>query len=146
MDEWTSGRCVGTTSARVADGPWHQSSSSSRGANYGWRPWEGRRRNFNEPAPGAVFPVITTEHSDGNCSITGDYVIRDNGLTGWDGRYLYGDFCQGRVLYARLSPGKATGQGSTGLRVSSLSSFGEDARGRLYAVSLDGPVYRIVAR
>ena len=30
-----------------------------RGANFGWRPWEGRRRNFDEPAPGAVFPVIT---------------------------------------------------------------------------------------
>ncbi|MDX6660093.1 MAG: hypothetical protein QOJ55_915, partial [Solirubrobacteraceae bacterium] len=28
-------------------------------------------------------------------------------------------------------------------RVSRLSSFGEDARGRVYATSLDGPVYRL---
>jgi glucose/arabinose dehydrogenase len=24
---------------------------TARGVNFGWRPWEGRRRNFNEPAP-----------------------------------------------------------------------------------------------
>jgi hypothetical protein len=30
--------------------------------------------------------------------------------------------------------------------VSNLSSFGEDARGRVYALSLSGPVYRLVPR
>ena len=30
--------------------------------------------------------------------------------------------------------------------MSQLVSFGEDARGRVYAVSLDGPVYRLAAR
>jgi glucose/arabinose dehydrogenase len=120
--------------------------ASSRGANYGWRPWEGRRPNFNEPAPGAVFPVITHSHEEGYCSITGGYVVRDPRLTGWAGRYLYGDFCHGTIESALLSPGKATGQRSTGLQVDSLSSFGEDARGRVYAVSLGGAVYRIVAR
>jgi glucose/arabinose dehydrogenase len=120
--------------------------ASSRGTNYGWRPWEGRRRNFNEPAPGAVFPVITHSHGEGYCSITGGYVVRDPRLTGWVGRYLYSDFCRGTIESALLSPGKATGERSTGLRVSSISSFGEDARGRVYAVSLGGPVYRIVAR
>ena len=119
---------------------------SSRGANYGWRPWEGRRRNFNEPAPGAVFPVITASHGDGWCSITGGYVVRDRRLTGWVGRYLYGDFCRGRIESAVLSRGAARDRRSTGLTVDSLSSFGQDSLGRLYAVSLGGPVYRIVAR
>ena len=32
-----------------------------------------------------------------------------------------------------------------GLEVAGLSSFGEDAAGRLYAVSLEGPVYRLEA-
>ena len=49
----------------------------ARGANYGWRPWEGTRRNFDEPAPGAVRPVITKRHGDGWCSITGGYIVRD---------------------------------------------------------------------
>ena len=30
--------------------------------------------------------------------------------------------------------------------VSGVSSFGEDASGRLYVVSLNGPVYRFAAR
>ena len=36
--------------------------------------------------------------------------------------------------------------GTTMLEVESLSSFGEDAQGRVYALSLDGPVYRLVER
>ena len=32
------------------------------------------------------------------------------------------------------------------LRIQSLSSFGEDARGRVYATSLAGQVYRLTAR
>jgi glucose/arabinose dehydrogenase len=118
---------------------------SGRGVNFGWRPWEGRRRNFSEPAPGAVFPVITYSTGAG-CVVTGGYVVRDPRLTGWEGRYLYGDFCNGNILSARLSPGAAADRRSTGLQVDSLSSFGQDALGRLYAVSLNGPVYRIVPR
>ena len=62
------------------------------------------------------------------------------------GRYVFGDFCRGRIESARLRPGGATQQRTTRLNVPNLSSFGEDARGRVYAVSLDGPVYRIAAR
>ena len=119
----------------------------ARGVNYGWRPWEGRRRNFDEPAPGAVFPVLTKRHSDGWCSITGGYVVRDPALPALAGRYVYGDFCLGQIRAVRLRAGHATGDGGIGLpRVPNLSSFGEDARGRVYVVALDGPVYRIVQR
>jgi glucose/arabinose dehydrogenase len=117
------------------------------GANFGWRPWEGRRRNFREPAPGAIFPAITHRHRDGFCSITGGYVVRDPALRALAGRYVYGDFCEGRLRVARLRPGhRAKGRALPGIRVRSLSSFGEDARGRVYVVSLDGPVYRLAPR
>ena len=59
---------------------------------------------------------------------------------------MFGDFCKGRIESARLSTGRARGVRRTSLKVSSLSSFGEDAQGRVYAISLDGPVYRIVPR
>jgi glucose/arabinose dehydrogenase len=118
-----------------------------RGANFGWRPFEGRARYTDgESAPGHVPPVIVREHSDGNCSITGGVVVRDRRLGGLRGRYVFGDYCKGRVESARLSPGRARGVRRTSLEVSSLSSFGEDAQGRVYATSLDGPVYRIVPR
>jgi glucose/arabinose dehydrogenase len=116
----------------------------ARGVNFGWRPWEGRRRNFDEPAPGAVFPQITKSHSDGWCSITGGYVVRDRALGNLYGRYVYGDFCKGQLRSVKLSQSRAHGDRALGLRkVSSLSSFGEDARGRVYAASLEGPVYRL---
>ncbi len=120
----------------------------ARGANFGWRPWEGRRRNFDEPAPQAVFPVLTKRHGDGWCSITGGYVVRDPRLRALAGRYVYGDFCRGQIRSVRLSSGRATGDRAVpGLpRIGSLSSFGEDASGRVYVVSLDGPVYRLASR
>ena len=119
----------------------------ARGVNYGWRAWEGRRRNFDEPAPGAVFPVLTKRHSGGWCSITGGYIIRDPALPALAGHYVYGDYCLGQIRVATLRAGGAKGDRSLGLpRVPNLSSFGEDGRGRVYATALDGPVYRLAAR
>jgi glucose/arabinose dehydrogenase len=115
-----------------------------RGANFGWRVFEGNSRYTDgESAPGAVKPVITERHSDGNCSITGGIVVRDPGLKAWAGRYVFGDLCRGRIQTAKLPNGKVS---DSTLQVDQVSSFGEDARGRVYAVSLSGPVYRLVAR
>jgi glucose/arabinose dehydrogenase len=113
------------------------------GANYGWSIFEGDRREKPGTAPGAVFPELIALHSDGYCAIVGGYVVRDRTLPALYGRYLYGDNCKPQISSVRLSPRRAVGNGPTGLAVSDLSSFGEDALGRVYAVSLDGPVYRI---
>jgi glucose/arabinose dehydrogenase len=118
-----------------------------RGANFGWRPFEGRARFApGESARGHVRPVIVRSHAAGNCSITGGVIVRDPALAGLRGRYVFGDYCKGRIQSARLSPGRARGVRRTSLKVDSLSSFGEDAQGRVYALSLNGPVYRIVPR
>jgi glucose/arabinose dehydrogenase len=118
-----------------------------RGANFGWRVFEGRTRyTEGERAPGAIMPVITESHSDGNCSITGGVVIRDPKLPAWRGRYVFGDLCRGVLQTAVLSEGRARRVMDRDHRVDNLSSFGEDASGRVYAVSLDGPVYRLVQR
>jgi glucose/arabinose dehydrogenase len=118
-----------------------------KGANFGWRVFEGRHRYTpGESAPGAIRPVVQRLHDKGYCSITGGYVVRDQRLADLYGRYVFGDLCRGVIETARLRPGRATTQRDTRLKVSNLSSFGEDARGRVYAVSLDGPVYRISPR
>jgi glucose/arabinose dehydrogenase len=119
----------------------------ARGANFGWRPWEGRRRNFDEPAPGAIFPVITHTHQAGFCSITGGYVARDRGVPGLYGRYLYGDYCNSRLRVATLRAGRRAQSRTLSVpAVASVTSFGEDASGRLYVTSQSGPVYRFAAR
>jgi glucose/arabinose dehydrogenase len=118
-----------------------------KGANLGWRVWEGRSRySPGEQAAGHLPPVIQRFHSDGNCSITGGVVVRDPVLSALRGRYVFGDFCRGRIESARLSNGRARDVRETRLQVPALSSFGEDARRRVYATSLNGPVYRLVPR
>ena len=117
-----------------------------RGANFGWRPFEGNRRNFNEPAPGAIGPVIVHQHSEGWCSVTGGYVVRDPTVPSLLGRYVYGDLCEGRVRSARLRAGRAVPDRKLDLKaVPSISSFGEDGSGHVYVVSLTGPIYRLAA-
>jgi glucose/arabinose dehydrogenase len=118
----------------------------SGGFNFGWDTFEGRNRYEGGTAPGHVSPVLQHTHGQGFCSITGGYVIRDRSLgRGWYGRYIYGDYCDGTLRLSHLRRPQASSQ-RTGLRVGSLVSFGEDSRGRVYAVSLDGPVYRLARR
>ncbi|MEX2195377.1 MAG: PQQ-dependent sugar dehydrogenase [Thermoleophilaceae bacterium] len=118
----------------------------ARGANFGWNVFEGRRRFTAGSAPGHVRPVLQRLHTEGACSITGGYVVRDRALRALYGRYVYGDFCEPRIRSALLRSGRARGDRATGLRVEGISSFGEDALGRVYVASLDGPVHRLAAR
>ncbi len=117
------------------------------GANFGWSAYEGDARfNRDQRAPGAVPPVLTYSHDHG-CSITGGYVVRDPALPALAGRYVYGDFCAGQLRSFTARVGRpAADDRPLGLRVPSLSSFGLDGAGHLYATSLEGPVYRLVER
>jgi glucose/arabinose dehydrogenase len=120
-------------------------SGAGRGVNYGWRAFEGTKRFSDISAPGAVGPVFQYSHSSGGCSITGGYIVRDPALTGFVGSYLYGDYCDGRLRAVKLRDGGSSGDRKAAPNVSQLSSFGEDAVGRVYVTSLDGPVYRLSA-
>lgn len=115
------------------------------GANFGWSAFEGEERfNTDQPVDDHVPPVLTYPTSGGNCSITGGYVVRDERLGSLYGRYLYGDFCAGQLRSFPGRPGRpARDDVGLGLSVESLSSFGEDNAGRIYATSLSGPVYRL---
>ncbi len=117
------------------------------GANLGWSAYEGTERfNSDQQAENAIDPVLTYGRDEG-CSITGGFVVRDRSLATLYGRYLYADFCQGQLRSfsaADALPGPVRDDVALGLQVPSISSFGEDQNGRIYAVSLDGPVFRLV--
>jgi glucose/arabinose dehydrogenase len=112
--------------------------------NFGWSAFEGTQPfNPDQEAPNAIPPVLEYGR-DGGCSVTGGYVVRDPQLRSLYGRYLYGDFCEGELLSFTAKPGaNATDDRALGVQVDSLSSFGEDADGHVYATSLNGPVYRL---
>ena len=118
------------------------------GANLGWNGYEGT--HVYDAAVAArlnrsslTWPVAQYSHSVG-ASVTGGYVYRGTAIPALRGFYLFADFGSGRV-WAKKGPGGARSalSGADG-RVSQVSSFGQDAAGELYIVSLAGPVYRIV--
>ena len=115
--------------------------------NFGWPAYEGLARLPDEPdVAGQTPPALSYRHTAGRCAIVGGYVARDGAPRGLDGHYLYGDVCTGRVWSARFSGADLGTSRPLSARVPYLVSFGEDASGRLYAVSFNGPVYRLRAR
>jgi glucose/arabinose dehydrogenase len=116
--------------------------------NFGWSAFEGTRvYNEDQSAPGAIAPVLEYGRDNGECSVTGGYVVRDPSLPSLFGRYLYGDYCAGELRSFPAKPERGgAGDRALGLHVDQLSSFGVDASGHYYAISLDGPVYRLVSR
>ena len=117
------------------------------GYNFGWNVFEGRSRYAQGRAPRHLSPVITHSRGEGFCSVIGGYVIRDRSMrgSGLYGRYVYGDLCEPQLRVSRLRRGQASSR-RIAAQVSQLVSFGEDGRGRVHAVSLEGPVYRLAPR
>ena len=135
------------TSGRTS---WRRSTSSAEGdgagASFGWSAFEGDAAfNDDQSSPDAIGPVLVASHEDGNCSITGGLVVRDRDLESLYGRYLWGDFCVGELRSFTAEPGtsrRATTGRSASMCPSSRASATDNA-GNVYAVSLDGPVYRL---
>jgi glucose/arabinose dehydrogenase len=111
------------------------------GANLGWNAYEGRAAYERQPIDRSrlVWPVAVYPHSQG-CSITGGYVYRGRELPALRGRYVYGDFCSGRIWSLPTGGGSPQRLALPGLE--GLSSFGLDARDKLYATTLGGRIVR----
>jgi glucose/arabinose dehydrogenase len=117
------------------------------GASFGWSAYEGDRRfNDDQSSPDAIPPALVAQHSDGNCSITGGLVVRDQDLPTLYGRYLYADLCVGELRSFTPRPGEpASDDTALGQEVDRIASFGEGADGTVYAISISGPVYELSA-
>ena len=103
--------------------------------NFGWPYFEGRRRRLPGGPAAPTAPALAIRHWENMCAIVGGYLRR--------GRYVYGDVCSGRLRSVRLGARRGRGDRSEHTTVRYLVSFGRDGGGRLYAVSLEGRVYRI---
>jgi glucose/arabinose dehydrogenase len=122
--------------------------AKAAGSNFGWSAYEANRLEHPDQvkkARGSVRPILTYRHGPG-CSVTGGYVVRSPALPSLYGRYLYGDFCAGELRSLVPALPRARDDRSLGLKVPALSSFAEDGAGNLYALSLNGPIYRILAK
>jgi len=114
--------------------------------NYGWSRYEGysvyAAGHRLAHAGSLVRPVLVYSHAHG-CSITGGYVYRGSAVRAARGRYFYGDNCAGTIWSFRVGKhGRASNAVVSG-NVPSVSSFGVDGSGELYAVSLGGTLYKL---
>jgi len=106
------------------------------GSNFGWRVMEGNRctgSGSTLPCGASAFtaPVLTYDHDQG-CSVTGGVVYRGRHVPVLYGRYVYGDFCSGRIWAAARD---RDGRWQSELLLATdhqIIAFGEDAEGEVY--------------
>lgn len=130
--------------------------ASPGGQNYGWRCMEGTSctglTGCSCSDTALVLPIHEYDHNctDGGFALTGGYVYRGSAIPDLAGTYLFADYECDKVWSFRYDGANVTDFQDRSAELApaegSIASFGEDAQGELYIVSLNGSVYRIVAR
>jgi glucose/arabinose dehydrogenase len=120
------------------------------GVNFGWNAFEGRAR-FPGGGPvrgrAPVGPVAQYSHGKG-CSVTGGHVYRGSKVLALRGRYVFADYCTGRLWTIRAGPtpgGLREETGRLGVSLANVTSFGEGLAGELYVIG-NGALYRFARR
>ncbi|MEJ7679768.1 MAG: PQQ-dependent sugar dehydrogenase [Segetibacter sp.] len=117
--------------------------------NYGWRCFEGTHAYDSNclTQPNNVFPIFeySRDNSTGGRSITGGYVYRGAEFPSLQGYYICTDFLSANGWL--IKPDNSGGWNTTIQTKwpAGISSFGETANGTLYATTLSGTLYKVVA-
>ena len=78
------------------------------------------------------------------CAVVGGIVYRGSSIPWLNGVYLFGDYCSGRIWALEGN----VDQGWKLIQIadlpSPLSSFGTDAAGEVYVLTIGGPIRRLV--
>ena len=147
----------------------YQSSNSKGGLNFGWNIFEGKHCYKDHElcqSKDTVFPIFTYPH-DANyiktligwtqkdmngCSVTGGYVYRGDAIPEMYGRYIFGDYCTGKVWSFINNKGKIRDIKDHTLEILEpikkesfyLSSFGQAYNGELFLIDYNGSLYKIL--
>ena len=129
----------------VGQDAWEEIDIIENGGNYGWKIREGKHSYSSGSSRNLIDPVFEYPHSKGR-SVTGGYVYRGAALPAMRGTYIYADYETGFVGgITRDGQGNYTSRDLTS--GSNIASFGEDADGEIYALSLrSGYIYKVVGR
>lgn len=134
--------------ADVGQFTWEEINSAplqlANGGNFGWSAFEGPDPYNTDQGTesGMIKPQFVYGHDQG-CSVIGGYLLENTNLPGLENRYVYGDFCSGKVSSLAYQNGTLSGNQETGLVVPLLVSFARGNAGQLWAVSLAGGVFLI---
>ncbi len=112
-------------------------------ANLGWSAFEGTER-FNEDVadPGnLVWPVLTYEHGDDGCSVSGAAVYRGTALPSLTGDFIYGDYCSGKLWSLDLEAGRNDLLADD---FETLTAVRSGPDGEVYVLEGSGTIHRLV--
>jgi len=127
--------------------------------NFGWNVVEGNHCFDSDSGTtiascdrtGFTPPAVDYPHGQG-CSVTGGVTYRGKALPALDGRYFYADFCTG-LLRSFVWTGGVVREhwdwkGALDREgvLQQISSFGVDADGEVYIVTLTGSIFELVPR
>ena len=120
---------------------------AGKGLNFGWSAFEGDKRYNVDVSPVDHAAPFLTYARDEGCSIIGGVRARGAATGTLEGWYVFGDWCAGAVwaLEVRgrglsMSAGRLVTLGD----VRALAAVVDGPDGQLYAVSQDGPIFRLV--
>jgi glucose/arabinose dehydrogenase len=140
--------------ADVGDTVREEVNIGAAGANFGWRKFEGTLEIFpNDPQiANHTAPIFEYNHGAKGGAVIGGYVYHGSDIPGLEGTYFFADFVSDTVTSFRLTDSGVTDLtdrtaellSPTGIS-GNVTSFGEDASGNLYLVSLNGQVGMITA-
>jgi hypothetical protein len=120
---------------------WARAPKAGRGLNFGWPCREGTIDHSGSCDGNTLTSPAFDYGRHGPCNaVVAGYVVRDKGLPSLYGRLIYGDLCTDALRSVALPN---SGDREEDLDVTSLGSFGQDACGHVYAMSVTGPLYRI---
>lgn len=114
-----------------------QPAGSLGGENYGWRCYEGSEPfNLSGDCSGPFdYPVYEySNQGAAECSVTGGYVYRGDQIPELYGKYIFGDFCSGRIWMLNYDSLAMMYTADLILEIPqwNLTAFGEDNHGELY--------------
>jgi glucose/arabinose dehydrogenase len=126
---------------------------AARGANFGWNAFEGSRPSgcpTAAPVPARqILPIHEYGHSGpghSGCSVTGGIVVRGKRIPALRGRYVYADYCAGRLRSLIPDTAGARDERAVGTSVPAPTSFHQVRRGPVLVTSLRGGLYRLRSR
>ena len=92
-----------------------------------------------------MLPITEYGH-DAGCTVIGGYVYRGSVQPMLPGGYVFGDYCSGVLFAIAATASEGTAPVVVGESGRTLSSFGEDEAGEMYATDLSsGELLRVVA-
>ncbi|MEP6993092.1 MAG: PQQ-dependent sugar dehydrogenase [Acidobacteriota bacterium] len=155
FDRLTGDLFIGDVGQNAREEIDYQPLGNGGGQNYGWKVMEGficgtEDGSGCDPAPPPCgdaaysLPILDYMHDGDNCSVTGGYLYRGLSVPDLYGSYVYGDYCTGQI-WAASRQADAWTAAPLPIQAPSLTTFGEDAAGDLYAGTQSGTLYRFVA-